>query len=601
MKHTNQTDKKTGGWRVIKRLLGDTKPIAGWLVLSAFVSLASVVLSLIAPDLLSNLCNEIYVFWETNTAGAGNAIFDGAAFAQGSIWLAVVYGGSCLASMGTMLIMNNVVSRHYTCALRIRMSDKIRRVPVRFVDATPNGEIISNMTDDVSVLGNTVHNFLNILIEGCIKLIGITVLIYLLNPILATAVVVFVPLSLILSAVIAGKSEKYFGEARKVNGELYALTEESFSGFDTVKAFHLEERQCGEQETLCKQQAEKLERGVFLSGIVQPIVALSNNIAYIVICILGGLFVAKGLYGMSVGTIVAFILYARMFAGPLESIAQGMSMIQNTVASANRVYKMMDEPEMQETITESAPKGEGNVTFEHVCFSYDPNEPLIRDLNLVAHAGEKVAIVGPTGGGKTTIVNLLMRFYDIQSGRITVDGKDIANMSRADLRSVFSMVLQDTWLFSGTIYDNIAYGNQNATAEEVYDAARRAHIDRFIRSLPDGYQTVINEETTNISGGQKQLLTIARAYLANRPILILDEATSNVDTRTEILIQRTMDDLMKTRTSFVIAHRLSTIVDADEILVVNNGQIVEQGAHQELLDRNGFYAEIYNSQHALLN
>ncbi len=601
MKHTNQTDKKTGGWRVIKRLLGDTKPIAGWLVLSAFVSLASVVLSLIAPDLLSNLCNEIYVFWETNTAGAGNAIFDGAAFAQGSIWLAVVYGGSCLASMGTMLIMNNVVSRHYTCALRIRMSDKIRRVPVRFVDATPNGEIISNMTDDVSVLGNTVHNFLNILIEGCIKLIGITVLIYLLNPILATAVVVFVPLSLILSAVIAGKSEKYFGEARKVNGELYALTEESFSGFDTVKAFHLEERQCGEQETLCKQQAEKLERGVFLSGIVQPIVALSNNIAYIVICILGGLFVAKGLYGMSVGTIVAFILYARMFAGPLESIAQGMSMIQNTVASANRVYKMMDEPEMQETTTESAPKGEGNVTFEHVCFSYDPNEPLIRDLNLVAHAGEKVAIVGPTGGGKTTIVNLLMRFYDIQSGRITVDGKDIANMSRADLRSVFSMVLQDTWLFSGTIYDNIAYGNQNATAEEVYDAARRAHIDRFIRSLPDGYQTVINEETTNISGGQKQLLTIARAYLANRPILILDEATSNVDTRTEILIQRTMDDLMKTRTSFVIAHRLSTIVDADEILVVNNGQIVEQGAHQALLDRNGFYAEIYNSQHALLN
>jgi ATP-binding cassette subfamily B protein len=276
-------------------------------------------------------------------------------------------------------------------------------------------------------------------------------------------------------------------------------------------------------------------------------------------------------------------------------------MLQQTIASSERVYRMLDEQEMTECTEETAPKGEGNVQFENVDFSYNPEQPLIKGLTINVRAGEKVAIVGPTGGGKTTIVNLLMRFYDVDGGRILVDGKDIMKMPRNALRSVFSMVLQDTWLFSGTIYDNIAYGRSDATEEEVHEAAKRAHIDRFIRSLPKGDDTVINEETTNISGGQKQLLTIARAYLANRPILILDEATSNVDTRTEILIQRTMDDLMRDRTSFVIAHRLSTIVDADIILVVNHGTIVEQGTHRELLEKNGFYAEIYNSQYELLN
>ncbi len=586
--------------KTILRILKDTRPIAGWLVLGAFISLVSVALSLVTPEILRALSDRLYNYWEPAHLGQP-AVLDNAAFGLECILLAAAYAGSSLAAIGEMLIMNNVVSRHFTCAIRIRMSDKIRRIPVRYVDQTPNGEIISHMTDDVSTMGNTIHGFLETLISGVLKLIGIIVLIFLLNPILAAAVIVFVPLSLFLSAKIAGKSEKYFATVRKKNGELYALTEETFTGFDTVKAFHLEGRQRERQATLCGDMRDAAQKGTFLASIVQPVVALSNNIAYIVICILGGVFVANNLFGMSVGTIMAFVLYARMFAGPLESIAQGFSMLQQTIASSERVYKMLDEEEMTECTEETAPKGEGNVQFENVDFSYDPKQPLIQGLTIDVRAGEKVAIVGPTGGGKTTIVNLLMRFYDVDGGRILVDGKDIMKMPRNALRSVFSMVLQDTWLFSGTIYDNIAYGRPDATEEEVHEAAKRAHIDRFIRSLPQGYDTVINEETTNISGGQKQLLTIARAYLANRPILILDEATSNVDTRTEILIQRTMDDLMKDRTSFVIAHRLSTIVDADMILVVNHGTIVEQGTHKELLVKNGFYAEIYNSQYELLN
>ena len=592
--------KNTNAGKTVVRILKDTKPIAGWLTLGALISLVSVALSLATPAFVRNLSDLLYNYWEPVHLGEP-AVFDNAAFALGCVLLAAAYAGSSLAAIGEMLIMNNVVSKHFTCAIRIRMSDKIRRLPVRYVDQTPNGEIISHMTDDVSVMGTTVHSFLETLISGVLKLLGIIVLIFILNPILACAVIVFVPLSLVLSAKIAGKSEKYFATVRKKNGELYALTEETFTGFDTVKAFHLEGRQRDRQSELCGDMREAAQKGTFLASIVQPIVALSNNIAYIVICILGGVFVANNLFGMSVGTIMAFVIYARMFAGPLESIAQGFSMLQQTIASAERVYKMLDEEEMTEATEETAPKGEGNVQFENVDFSYDPKQPLIQGLTIDVRAGEKVAIVGPTGGGKTTIVNLLMRFYDVDGGRILVDGKDIMKMPRNALRSVFSMVLQDTWLFSGTIYDNIAYGRPDATEEEVHEAAKRAHIDRFIRSLPKGYDTVINEETTNISGGQKQLLTIARAYLANRPILILDEATSNVDTRTEILIQRTMDDLMRDRTSFVIAHRLSTIVDADTILVVNNGSIVEQGTHRELLEKNGFYAEIYNSQYELLN
>lgn len=327
-------------------------------------------------------------------------------------------------------------------------------------------------------------------------------------------------------------------------------------------------------------------------------ITFSNNIVFIAICLIGGYFAINGTF--SVGAVLAFVMYAKQFSTPLSNIANGLSMMQNTIAAARRIYQLLDEDEMTENEESVISDCKGGVVFEHVNFAYDKDKPLIRDLCLKVTPGQKVAIVGPTGGGKTTIVNLLMRFYDADSGKIYVDGEDIYSMSRARLRSEFAMVLQDTWLFGGTVYDNIAYGKPDATREEVMAAARLAHIDNFIDTLPDGYDTVINEEGGNISGGQKQLLTIARAYLSDRKMLILDEATSNVDTRVELLIQNSMDMLMKGRTSFVIAHRLSTIVDADIILVVRDGRIVEQGTHSDLMALGGFYSEIYNSQYELL-
>ncbi|MDO4564540.1 MAG: ABC transporter ATP-binding protein [Clostridia bacterium] len=578
----------------LKRILSDARPIAGWLAVGALISLLTVALSLIGPEILGRVTDLIYDYW----AGEIPAIPAGA-LSNNCLLLVGVYGASAVCGLASMFLLNNVVSRHFTCTLRIRISDKIRRVPVKYVDNTPTGEIISRMTDDVSVLGNTVHNFLDIIIQGIIKLVGITAIIFVMQPMMAAMVIVFVPLSLVLSAKISQLSMKHFMSARETNGKIYALAEEDFTGFDTIKAFNLEERQKKEYAALVDKSVEKLQKGYFLSGVVQPIVTLTNNAAYIAICIIGGLFAIRGT--VSVGEVVAFVLYAKLFAGPLESIANGLSMMQNTFASANRVYELMDEEEMEEKPSSDVSELEGNIRFEHVNFSYNPDQPLITDLNMDVKAGQKVAIVGPTGGGKTTIVNLLMRFYDVDSGRILIDGRDTMDMSHSDLRSLFSMVLQDTWLYSGTIYDNIAYGKENATREEVMEAARQAHIDFFIDTLPDGYDTVINEESTNISSGQKQLLTIARAYLSDRKMLILDEATSNVDTRTEILIQKTMDELMRGRTSFVIAHRLSTIVDADVILVLDNGRVVEQGTHEELLAKRGFYAEIYNSQYELLH
>ncbi len=593
---STQTDiqpEKKKSFQTLRRILREARPIRGWIIFCACVSLVSVSLILIGPELLGKLTNVIYAYWADGTA------IGMPAFVRSCLVLAGVYTLSALCELTTMFIMNNAVSKHFTCALRVKISDKIRRLPVKFVDETPNGEIIARMTNDVSVLGNTVHNFLNIIISGFIKLVGIAIIVFAIQPVMALAVVLFVPLSLVLSAKIAGRSERHFNDYRKTNGKIYALTEEDYTGFATVKAFNLEERQRREHAKLCDEGREQARKGYFLSGIVQPIMVLTNHIAYIAICLIGGYLAIDG--SISVGDVVAFVLYAKLFAGPLESIANGLSMMQNTFASAGRVYDLLDRDEMSAEPDTPAPAGMGNIRFEHVCFSYKKEEPLITDLCMDVKAGQKVAIVGPTGGGKTTIVNLLMRFYEVDAGRIFVDGVDTAWLDRSELRAMFSMVLQDTWLFSGTIYDNIAYGKADATREEVLEAARLAHIDFFIDTMPDGYDTMINEESTNISSGQKQLLTIARAYLANRRILILDEATSSVDTRTEILIQNTMDELMRGRTSFVIAHRLSTIVDADIILVVDNGRIVEQGSHKALMAKNGFYAEIYNSQYDLLN
>ena len=575
---------------VILRIVKDTKPIAHWLLLATLITLLSVGLSMLTPELLGRLTDVIFERVEH-----GEKI-DINSFITTALILAAAYLGSSLLSALTAFIMNYSVSRHFTCRIRIRMSEKIEAIPIRVTDSTPNGEIISRMTNDVSHMGGSVHNIFGVLINGAIRLGFITAVILSENILLALSVIIFVPFSMVLSARLAARSEKHFDGSREAGGKMYALCEENLTGFDTVKVFGLEESQNGRYEKIVADYRDKCNDGYRVSGAVQPLVSLVNNIAYIVICLLGGYLAING--QVSAGELVAFIMYTKLFSGPLESIAGGMSMVQSTVAAARRVYDYLDGEGMAEQDKEQALTSvKGEVIFENVSFSYTEDKPLIENLNLTVAPRQKVAIVGPTGGGKTTIVNLLMRFYDVKSGKILVDGSDICNIDRDQVRERFGMVLQDTVLFSGSVYDNIAYGKQGATREEVVAAAEHAHIDGFINSLEKGYDTLINEDSTNISGGQKQLLTIARAYLANRPILILDEATSNVDTRTEMLIQRTMDELMEGRTAFVIAHRLSTIENADVILVVDGGRIVERGTNRELIDKGGLYSKIYYSQY----
>lgn len=589
---SSSSNKTVSGWKTALRLVRDLKPIAWAIALSGFVCVCSVILVSIAPEIVSIMTNMIYDFGETGVA------IDMLRMGKLALYLAAAYFGGSLFEIAMTVLMTNISSRFYTKGLRIRISDKIRRLPVSFVDNTPNGEILSRMMNDVGNMSNTVYVIIETLMNGVVKIVVIAVLMYMTNWILATAVIVLVPLSMALSAYISSKSEQSWHDFRKVNGKMYAFIEEDYSGFDTVKAFNLENRQKAICDDISAEYRAKVKRAYYLSGLVQPIITLTNNIAYVAVCIAGGILAVNKV--VSVGDVMKIILFAKMFAGPLESIANGMGSIQHTLACANRVYNLLDREEMSKDTGTAVPQGQGEVEFSHVYFSYDPEKPLIKDLNLKVKAGQKVALVGPTGGGKTTIVNLLMRFYDIDSGTITIDGADTSQMDRSVLRGQFGMVLQDTWLFNGTVYENIAYGKDNATFEEVQEAAKKARADYFIQTLPDGYDTVINEESTNISSGQKQLLTIARSYLANRKMLILDEATSNVDTRTEILIQKAMDELLKGRTSFVIAHRLSTIVNADVILVINDGEVVEQGTHKELMAKNGFYTKIYNSQYELL-
>ena len=588
MKKNNKA-KGLSSAKVILRIMKDSLGIIHWLLLATVLSIGSAYLAMTAPEILGNLTSQIYDLLDIGIA------LDTALFNRRIITLTVVYLLSALLGGLTKAVMNYSVSSFFTCKIRIKMSEKIAKIPIKVVDSTPNGEFISRMTNDVSVMGGSIHDIFGVIIDGVIQLVMISVIIFTQEPVMAVAVIVFVPLSLVLSAVLASKSEKHFNESRTQAGKLYSVCEENLACFDAVKIFSVEQAQNKKYAEVTEKYADYSAKGYFVSGLVSPIVGLINNISYVAICVIGAYLVING--SVNVGALVAFIMYTKLFSGPLGSIANGMSMIQSTIASARRVYEYLDGEEMDEVEPEGNIAVKGEVDFTDVCFSYTEDKPLIENLNLHVRPGEKVAIVGPTGGGKTTIVNILMRFYDPKSGKVLVDGKDITAMSRSDVREMFGMVLQDTMLFSGSVYDNIAYGKKDATRSEVMEAAKKAHIDSFIDALPKGYDTEINEDSNNISAGQKQLLTIARAYLSDRPILILDEATSNVDTRTEILIQKTMDELMKGRTAFVIAHRLSTIENADIILVVDNGHIIEQGKHAELLSRNGLYAKIYNSQY----
>ena len=592
MNETKHDGKRTV--KAIARILREAKPIRGWLVLSCFLCLCLILCTVSAPKILGNLIQQLYDYW------SGELVTDDllGLILKGLIPLAIIYISLSLVRLANMYLLNNVVSRYFTCNIRIRISEKIKRLPISFIDNTPVGEILRRMTDDVSHMGTSIHSLIETLSTGFLQIFVITVLMFFENWVLALAVLVITPLSVFLSSRISQISEKYFHDMFTESGKLNSVVEETYTNYATTKAYNYEAATLKKHEEINLRQRNAEIKANFISSAVRPCITFTNAMAYIAVNLLGGWLILNR--GVSVGTIVTIVLFAKQIAAPLEDIADAIGNLQRAVTSSERVFALLDHEEEPECIGSfGGEKILGDVKFEHVDFSYDKEKPLIKDLNLDVKHGQNVAIVGPTGAGKTTIVNLLMRFYDPDSGKITVDGHDIGEISRNEVRSLFGMVLQDTWLFNGTVAENIAYGKPDATREEIVRACDEAYCDHFICTLPNGYDTIIGDDTTNISGGQKQLLTIARALLANHRLLILDEATSNVDTRTEILIQKAMDKLMEGKTCFVIAHRLSTIVDSDLILVINNGEIVETGRHEELLAKKGFYYQIYTSQYAI--
>lgn len=592
MNENKRNSKRT--MQAIGRILKEAKPIRGWLILSCFLCLCLILCTVSAPKILGNLIQQLYDYW------SGDLVTDDLVglIAKGLVPLAIIYVTLSLVRLGNMYLLNNVVSRYFTCNIRIRISEKIKRLPIKFIDNTPVGEILRRMTDDVSHMGTSIHSLIETLSTGFLQIFVITVLMFFENWQLALAVLVITPLSVFLSSKISQISEKYFHNMFTESGRLNSVVEETYTNYATTKAYNYEAATIKKHEEINQKQRDAEIKANFISSAVRPCITFTNALAYVAVNLLGGWLILNK--GVSVGTIVTIVLFAKQIAAPLEDIADAIGNLQRAVTSSERVFALLDreeEPECDGTFG-----GEeilGDVKFEHVDFSYDKEKPLIKDLNLDVKHGQNVAIVGPTGAGKTTIVNLLMRFYDPDGGKITIDGHDIGKISRNEVRNLFGMVLQDTWLFNGTVAENIAYGKPDATRDEIIKACDEAYCDHFICTLPKGYDTVIGDDTTNISGGQKQLLTIARALLADHQLLILDEATSNVDTRTEILIQKAMDKLMKGKTCFVIAHRLSTIVDSDLILVINNGEIVETGRHEELLAKKGFYYQIYTSQYAI--
>ena len=480
--------------------------------------------------------------------------------------------------------------------LRKEVDEKLSRLPLKYFDSRTHGEIMSRAVNDMDNLSTTLQQSVTQLITSAVTLLGVIVIMLTISPLLSLIVVLTLPLSLVVTMGIAKRSQEYFRRQQRALGELNGHVEEMYTGHKIVKAFGRE----GQSIAEFAERNEKLYnagwRAQFVSGIIMPLMRFIGNIGYVFVAVVGGIMVTQR--AIAIGDVQAFIQYAQQFTQPITQLANFANVIQSAMASAERIFELLDE---QEEIPEAASAKviehpEGAVQFEHVRFGYKEDTILMEDMNIDVQPGQMIAIVGPTGAGKTTLVNLLMRFYEVNSGEILVDGLNITEIKRGNLRRMFGMVLQDTWLFNGTIRDNIAYGREGATEEQIIQAAKAAYADHFIRTLPEGYNTVLNEDASNISQGQKQLLTIARAFLADPEILILDEATSSVDTRTEMQIQKAMGELMKGRTSFVIAHRLSTIRDAELILVMNHGTIVEKGTHEELLAKNGFYADLYNSQ-----
>ena len=504
-----------------------------------------------------------------------------------------------LISAGFMFVMQYLmssVSQNTVKVMRTEVNDKLARLPLKFFDSRTHGEILSRMTNDMDTIAQTMQQNLTQVISSIVQIIGYIIMMLTISPILTLIVLATLPLYVVATMFIAKASQKYYAAQQKSLGQISGHVEEMYGGHKVVKAFGYEDKSLEKFKGINDSLFTAGWKAQFVSGIMFPVMNFVSNLGYVLICVVGGTYAAKK--ALELGDITTFIQYSRSFTQPIVQTSNIANVIQSTIACAERVFELLDEVEQLPDKADSVvvENSTGSIRFDSVKFGYSDDKVLIEDMNIKVEPGQTIAIVGPTGAGKTTLVNLLMRFYEIGGGTIAVDGVDTRDMRRADLRHIFGMVLQDTWLFTGTIRDNIAYGREGATEEEIIAAAKSAHADRFIRTLPEGYDTVLNEEASNISQGQKQLLTIARAILADPAILILDEATSSVDTRTELRIQRAMHNLMKGRTSFVIAHRLSTIRDADLILVMNHGSIIETGTHQQLLAAGGFYADLYMSQ-----
>lgn len=557
-------------------------------------AIASTVFSILGPKILGKATTKLFEGVLAQIAGTGTGI-DFVYIGNILLLMIGLYLASALFSYIQGWIMAGVSAK---IAYRFRqdIADKINRMPLKYFDRTNHGEVLSRITNDVDTINQTLNQSLSQIITSLVTVIGVMVMMITISWQMTLAALIVIPLSMLVTGLVISRSQKFFKQQQDYLGHVNGHVEEMYGGHIEVKAFNGEARSVetftGFNDTLYS----SAWKSQFLSGLMMPVITFIGNLGYVAVVVLGGWLAIRNM--VTVGDIQAFIQYVRSFTQPISQLANISNVFQQTAAAAERVFEFLKEDEeVAETPNPvQLTNVEGKVEFEHVRFGYNPDKVIIKDLTASIKPSQTIAIVGPTGAGKTTIVKLLMRFYDVDSGAILVDGHNVKDFSRRDLRKMFGMVLQDTWLFNGSVLENIRYGRPEASDDEVYAAARAAHVDHFVHTLPDGYNMVLNEEASNVSSGQKQLLTIARAFLADPKILILDEATSSVDTRTEVLIQRAMETLMKGRTSFVIAHRLSTIRNADLILVMSDGDIVEQGKHQELLDRGGFYAELYNSQ-----
>ena len=562
-------------------------------ILMFVFAVAGTVFNIWGPKILGKATTELFSGLVAKVNGTGGINFEKIAMIL--LGVMILYLASSCFSFIQGFVMTGI-SNDVTYNLRKDISKKINRLPLNYFESRTNGEILSRVTNDVDTLQMSLNQSMTQLITSVTTIIGVLFMMLSINVWMTLAALLILPVSMVIINFVMKHSQKYFRDQQNYLGKVNGQIEENYGGHNVVKVFNKEQDVVAEFEKDNKKLYESAWKSQFFSGMMMPVMQFVGNLGYVMVAFLGGIFTIKG--SIEVGDIQSFFQYIRNFTNPIQQIAQVVNLLQSSAAASERVFEFLEEPEEQQTAENpvSVKNLTGDVQFEHVSFGYNPDKIIIHDFSADITDGQKIAIVGPTGAGKTTMVKLLMRFYDVNSGEIMVDGHNIKDFNRSELREMFGMVLQDTWLFSGTIMENIRYGRLDATDEEVIAAAKAAHIQNFIMQQPGGYQMVLDEETSNISQGQKQLLTIARAILADNKILILDEATSSVDTRTEMRIQKAMNNLMKGRTSFVIAHRLSTIKDADLILVMKDGDIIEQGDHKELLEKGGFYAELYNSQ-----